>query len=105
MAEDMFTDSRPKYLNSPETLIYKKGNILYGLNITKDSIRKSKEAFLVEGYFDLITVYQHGIKNIIATSGTALTEDHARILRRYTDTVTLVFDGDEAGRKIGRAHV
>jgi len=92
------TDSRPKYLNSPETLIYKKGNILYGLNITKDSIRKSKEAFLVEGYFDLITVYQHGIKNIIATSGTALTEDHARILRRYTDTVTLVFDGDEAGR-------
>jgi len=92
------TDSRPKYLNSPETLVYKKGNILYGLNITKDSIRKSKEAFLVEGYFDLITVYQHGIKNIIATSGTALTEDHARILRRYTDTVTLVFDGDEAGR-------
>ena len=92
------TDSRPKYLNSPETLVYKKGNILYGLNITKDSIRKSKEAFLVEGYFDLITVYQHGIKNIIATSGTALTEGHARILRRYTDTVTLVFDGDEAGR-------
>ncbi len=92
------TDSRPKYLNSPETLVYKKGNILYGLNITKDSIRKSKEAFLVEGYFDLITAYQHGIKNIIATSGTALTEDHARLLRRYTETVTLVFDGDEAGR-------
>lgn len=92
------TDSRPKYLNSPETLVYKKGNILYGLNITKDSIRKSKEAFLVEGYFDLITAYQHGIKNIIATSGTALTEDHARLLRRYTETVILVFDGDEAGR-------
>lgn len=92
------TDSRPKYLNSPETLVYKKGNILYGLNITKDSIRKSKDAFLVEGYFDLITAYQHGIKNIIATSGTALTEDHARLLRRYTETVTLVFDGDEAGR-------
>ncbi|MBI3584131.1 MAG: DNA primase [Nitrospinae bacterium] len=92
------TDSRPKYLNSPETLVYKKGNILYGLHITKDSIRKSKEAFLVEGYFDLITAYQHGVKNIIATSGTALTEDHARLLRRYTETVTLVFDGDEAGR-------
>jgi DNA primase len=92
-------DSRPKYLNSPETLVYKKGNILYGLNITKDFIRKSKEVFLVEGYFDLITAYQHGIKNIIATSGTALTEDHARLLRRYTDAVTLVFDGDEAGRK------
>ena len=91
------TDSRPKYLNSPETLVYKKGNILYGLHITKDSIRKSKEAFLVEGYFDLITAYQHGIKNIIATSGTALTEDHARLLRRYAETVTLVFDGDEAG--------
>ena len=92
------TDSRPKYLNSPETLVYKKGNILYGLHITKDLIRKSKDAFLVEGYFDLITAYQHGIKNVIATSGTALTEDHARLLRRYTETVTLVFDGDEAGR-------
>ena len=91
------TDSRPKYLNSPETLVYKKGNILYGLHITKDLIRKSKDAFLVEGYFDLITAYQHGIKNVIATSGTALTEDHARLLRRYTETVTLVFDGDEAG--------
>ena len=92
------TDSRPKYLNSPETLVYKKGNILYGLHITKDFIRKSKEAFLVEGYFDLITAYQYGIKNIIATSGTALTEDHARLLKRYTETVILVFDGDEAGR-------
>lgn len=92
-------DSRPKYLNSPETPVYKKGNILYGLHITKDSIREKRDVFLVEGYFDLITTYQEGIKNIIATSGTALTENHVKVLRRYADTVTLVFDGDEAGKK------
>lgn len=92
-------DSRPKYLNSPETPVYKKGDILYGLHITKDSIREKRDVFLVEGYFDLITTYQEGIKNIIATSGTALTENHVKVLRRYADTVTLVFDGDEAGKK------
>lgn len=91
-------EDRPKYLNSPETPVYKKGDILYGLNLSKDSIRKGKEAFLVEGYFDLITAYQEGIKNIIATSGTALTENHAGLLKRYTDTITLLFDGDEAGK-------
>ncbi|MBI3813849.1 MAG: DNA primase [Nitrospinae bacterium] len=92
------TEDRPKYLNSPETPVYKKSDILYGLNLSKEQIRKSKEAFLVEGYFDLITAYQNGVKNIIATSGTALTENHAGVLKRYTDNITLLFDGDEAGR-------
>jgi DNA primase len=91
-------EERPKYLNSPETPVYKKGDILYGLNLSKEQIRKTKEAFLVEGYFDLITAYQNGIKNIIATSGTALTENHAGVLKRYTDNITLLFDGDDAGR-------
>lgn len=91
-------DFRPKYLNSPETLVYRKRDILYGLHLAKDAIRDKKEVFLVEGYFDLITMYQEGIKNTVATSGTALSENHVRLLRRYTDTVTLVFDGDEAGR-------
>jgi len=91
-------EERPKYLNSPETPVYKKSDILYGLNLSKEQIRKSKEAFLVEGYFDLITAYQNGVKNIIATSGTALTENHAGVLKRYTDNITLLFDGDEAGR-------
>ncbi|MBI4378190.1 MAG: DNA primase [Nitrospinae bacterium] len=91
-------EQRPKYLNSPETPVYKKGDILYGLHLAKDLIRKNKEAFLVEGYFDLITMYQEGIKNVIATSGTALTENHMRLLKRYTDTMNLIFDGDDAGR-------
>ncbi len=89
----------PKYLNSPDTALYKKGEILYGLSKSKSEIPKAGSVILVEGYFDLISLYQAGVKNVVAVSGTALTEKHAEILSRYTKTAYLVFDGDEAGRK------
>lgn len=89
----------PKYLNSPETPLYVKGEILYGLSHSKSEIAKENAVILVEGYFDLISLYQAGVKNVVAVSGTALTEKHAEILSRYAKTAYLVFDGDEAGRK------
>lgn len=90
---------KPKYLNSPETALYKKGEILYGLSKAKNEIPKAGSVVLVEGYFDMISLYQAGVKNVVAVSGTALTEKHAEILSRYTKSAYLVFDGDEAGRK------
>ncbi len=92
-------DKKPKYLNSPETALYKKGEILYGLSKAKSEIPKAGSVVLVEGYFDMISLYQAGVKNVVAVSGTALTEKHAEILSRYTKSAYLVFDGDEAGRK------
>lgn len=89
----------PKYLNSPDTALYKKGEILYGLSHAKNEIAKENAVILVEGYFDLISLYQAGIHNVVAVSGTALTDKHAEILSRYAKTAYLVFDGDEAGRK------
>ncbi len=89
----------PKYLNSPDTALYKKGEILYGLSHSKTEIAKENAVILVEGYFDLISLYQAGIRNVAAVSGTALTDKHAEILSRYAKTAYLVFDGDEAGRK------
>lgn len=89
----------PKYLNSPDTALYKKGEILYGLSRSKSEIAKENAVILVEGYFDLISLYQAGVHNVVAVSGTALTEKHAEILSRYAKTAYLVFDGDEAGRK------
>lgn len=89
----------PKYLNSPDTALYKKGEILYGLSRSKSEIAKENAVILVEGYFDLISLYQAGIHNVVAVSGTALTDKHAEILSRYAKTAYLVFDGDEAGRK------
>jgi DNA primase len=88
-----------KYLNSPESLIYVKGRILYGLSFAKDEIRKLDKAILVEGYMDLISLYQSGIKNVVAVSGTALTEDQVQLLSRYTKNVVLLFDADTAGIK------
>jgi DNA primase len=88
----------PKYLNSPETPIYQKGKILYGLNLSKDQIRQKGSAILVEGYVDLITLYQAGIKNMVASSGTAFTPDQARLLSRYAEKVFLFFDADTAGK-------
>jgi DNA primase len=87
----------PKYLNSPESPIYHKGKILYGLNISKDVIRDKKAAVLVEGYIDLISLYQSGIKNVVAPLGTSFTQDQARLLSRYADKVYLLFDSDRAG--------
>ena len=90
-------DNTPKYYNSPESEIYKKRNSFYGLNINSSNIRKSNSAVLVEGYFDLISLSAHGADNVVATLGTSFTSEHARILKRYTDNVVILFDGDESG--------
>jgi len=89
----------PKYLNSPETPVYIKGKNLYGLNKAKEEIRKKGFAIIVEGYFDLISLGNAGICNVVATLGTALTREHLEILRRYTVEVVALFDPDEAGKK------
>ena len=90
-------DQEPKYLNSPETPIYHKGRMLYGLSITRDAIRRQDAVLVVEGYMDLISLAQAGIQHVVATSGTALTEDHGRLLARFARQVVLLFDGDAAG--------
>lgn len=92
-------DEVPKYVNSPESLIFLKGKTLYGLNETGKHIRSQDQAIVVEGYTDLLSLYSVGIKNVVATLGTALTKDHAQILKKLTSNVLLLFDGDEAGRK------
>jgi DNA primase len=92
-------EAAAKYLNSPESLIYVKGRVLYGLSFSKDDIRKLDKAILVEGYMDLISLYQNGIKNVVAVSGTALTEDQVQLLSRFTKNVVLLFDADTAGIK------
>ena len=91
-------DSLPKYINSPETSIYSKGRNIFGLNFSKDSIRKNNFAVIVEGYLDFIVPYQEGIDNIAASSGTALTIEQIRLLKRYTRNVVIVFDADQAGQ-------
>ena len=92
-------DSGGKYINSPESIIYIKGRILYGLSHAKDDIRKLDKAIIVEGYMDLISLYQAGVKNVVAVSGTALTEEQSQLLSRYTKNVVLLFDADTAGIK------
>jgi len=92
-------DTGAKYINSPESLIYIKGRILYGLSFAKDDIRRFDKAIIVEGYMDLISLYQSGIKNVVAVSGTALTDDQVQLLSRYTKNVVLLFDADVAGIK------
>ncbi len=92
-------ENAAKYLNSPESQIYVKGRILYGLSHAKDEIRKLDKAILVEGYMDLISLYQSGVKNVVAVSGTALTEEQVQLLSRYTKNVVLLFDADTAGIK------
>lgn len=93
------SEQAAKYLNSPESSIYIKGRILYGLNFAKDEIRRLDKAILVEGYMDLISLHQSGIKNVVAVSGTALTEEQVQLLSRYTKNVVLLFDADTAGIK------
>ncbi|HEY7751819.1 MAG TPA: DNA primase [Ignavibacteriaceae bacterium] len=92
-------DKGAKYINSPESLIYIKGRILYGLSFAKDEIRRIDKAILVEGYMDLISLYQAGIRNVVAVSGTALTDEQVQLLSRYTKNVVLLFDADTAGIK------
>ncbi len=90
-------EDEPKYLNSPESLIYHKGKILYGLNLSKEVIREKSAAVLVEGYIDLISLYQAGIKNVVAALGTSFTQDQARLISRYAEKTYLLFDSDRAG--------
>lgn len=90
---------QPKYINSPETEIYHKSNVLYGMYQAKNAIRKEDFCFLVEGYTDVISMHQAGIENAVASSGTALTEEQIKLIKRFTDNVTVLFDGDAAGIK------
>jgi DNA primase len=90
-------DSLPKYLNSPDTMLFKKGETLYGLPQAKEAIRKKGYAVLSEGYLDVIASHQHGFENVLAPLGTALTPGHLKKLSRFTKKLVLVFDGDAAG--------
>lgn len=91
--------NQPKYINSPETEVYHKSKILYGISQAKQSIRNEDVCFLVEGYTDVISLHQAGIENVVASSGTSLTEDQIRLIKRYTSNVTVLYDGDPAGIK------
>lgn len=88
-----------KYLNSPETEIYHKSNVLYGLNQSKQAISRENLCLLVEGYMDVISLHQSGIENVVASSGTALTTEQIKLIKRLTENVTILFDGDAAGIK------
>lgn len=90
-------DQQPKYLNSADNPIYNKSRVLYGLYHAKPEIKREGKVVIVEGYFDVLLPYQAGVKNIVATSGTALTEDHVRMLKRLTTEVVTCFDADGAG--------
>ncbi|HEU0265216.1 MAG TPA: toprim domain-containing protein, partial [Geobacterales bacterium] len=92
-------NSLPKYINSPESAIYHKSEVLFGLHLSKQAIREEASALIVEGYFDHLALFQAGVKNCVATCGTALTNEHARLLKRYAERVYALFDGDSAGRK------
>jgi len=93
----MQDESSPKYLNSPETDLFNKGRSLYGLDKAKQPAMAAGRFYLVEGYFDAITLHEYGITNVVAPLGTALTSEHVQVLRRFVPSVTLVFDGDTAG--------
>lgn len=90
-------DKSPKYINSPETAVYDKSRILYGLYQNRDEIRKSEFAIFVEGYMDALSLCARGVNNVVATSGTSLTEEQARLILRYTRKVYLMYDSDTAG--------
>lgn len=92
-------DQQPKYLNSSDSEVFHKGSVFYGLNVTSKYIRESDQVILVEGYMDLLALYAVGIRNVVATLGTALTDQHARLLQRFTKNVLVLFDGDSAGQK------
>ena len=92
-------DSLPKYINSPESLVYRKSEVLFGVDLAKKGMREKGSAIIVEGYFDHLALYRAGFTNVVATCGTALTPPHVKLLRRYAERVYMLFDGDEAGRK------
>ena len=96
----LFTDKKvAKYFNSPESIIYNKSEILYGLHFSKGDIIKYDNCFLCEGYTDVISMYQAGIQNVVSSSGTSLTKDQIKLIRRYTQNITILYDGDPAGIK------
>ncbi len=97
LGDDPADPRTPKYLNSPETQVYKKGRALFGLAHALDALRAAGRAIVVEGYFDVLALHAAGLREVVAPCGTALTADHARRLRRYVREVVLLFDGDEAG--------
>jgi DNA primase len=92
-------DAKPKYLNSPDTPLYKKSDVLYFLHECRPAIQEAGRALITEGYLDAISLYQAGVKNVVASLGTALSETHARLLKRSCEEVVFVFDGDEAGHR------
>ncbi|MDK1020824.1 MAG: DNA primase, partial [Candidatus Hydrogenedentes bacterium] len=92
-------DDKAKYINSPESPVYRKSRVLYGLYEAREALRREKEAIVVEGYFDLLRCVDSGIENVVATCGTALTAEQAGLLKRYVSSVLVVFDGDEAGKR------
>jgi DNA primase len=95
-------DGKPKYLNSPETLLFHKSEVLFNLHFAKREMRKTRTAVLMEGYMDVISAWQAGVKNAVATMGTAITVDHARVLKRYAETLIIAYDGDDAGVKAAK---
>lgn len=88
-----------KYINSADTPVYDKSKVLYGLHLAKQSIRLQDKCYIVEGYMDVMSLHQAGIENVVATSGTSLTVEQIRLLRRFTENITILYDGDEAGIK------
>jgi DNA primase len=92
----------PKYLNSPETSVYQKSRLLYGLFNSREPVRAEKSAVIVEGNTDLLTLYQGGVKNVVAASGTAFTASQALLLKRFCDNVIIIYDGDAAGQEAAR---
>jgi DNA primase len=95
----------PKYLNSPETLVYEKRKELFGMHLAKNAIRKTDMVYVVEGYMDVVSLFQNGVENVVAVSGTAFTPEQARLIKRFTPNVTLLFDGDEAGINASMKHI
>ncbi len=90
---------QPKYINSPETAVYHKSDVLYGIYQAKQAIRNEDNCYLVEGYTDVISMHLSGIENVVASSGTSLTENQIKLIKRFTDNVTVLYDGDAAGIK------
>ena len=93
------TGKEAKYINSPETEVYNKSKVLYGLNETKKAVRQEDNCIIVEGYMDVLSMYQAGVENVAASSGTSLTEEQLSLVKRFTENVTFLFDGDAAGQK------
>lgn len=94
----MEKDGGPKYINSPQTKVYNKSEVIYGIHLAKNEIRKADQAILVEGYMDVISMWQHDVKNVVATSGTSVTDGQMRLLRNYSENMLMVYDADNAGQ-------